>query len=126
KVPRLGEKAFEQCAGFLRIADGDEPLDASGVHPEAYPVAARIIAACGREAKQVIGDGSVLRGLNPSQFTDERFGLPTVRDILKELEKPGRDPRPEFVAPSFAEGVEDVKDLVVGMVLEGRVTNVAA
>ena len=126
KVPRLGEKAFEQCAGFLRIADGDEPLDASGVHPEAYPVVARIVAACGREAKRVIGDGALLRGLNPSQFTDERFGLPTVRDILKELEKPGRDPRPEFVAPSFAEGVEDVKDLVVGMVLEGRVTNVAA
>ncbi len=126
KVPRLGDKAFEQCAGFLRIADGDEPLDASGVHPEAYPVVARIIAACGREAKSVIGDGSLLRGVDPAQFIDERFGLPTVRDILKELEKPGRDPRPEFVAPSFAEGVEDVKDLVVGMVLEGRVTNVAA
>ncbi|MBO9661804.1 Tex family protein [Dokdonella sp.] len=126
KVPRLGDKAFEQCAGFLRIGDGDEPLDASGVHPEAYPVVARIIAACGREAKQVIGDGSLLRGLKPEQFTDERFGLPTVRDILKELEKPGRDPRPAFVAPEFAEGVEDLKDLVVGMVLEGRVTNVAA
>ncbi|MFC4820113.1 Tex family protein [Dokdonella ginsengisoli] len=126
KVPRLGDKAFEQCAGFLRIAEGDEPLDASGVHPEAYPVVARIVAACGREARQVIGDGALLRGLNPSQFTDERFGLPTVRDILKELEKPGRDPRPAFVAPTFAEGVEDLKDLVVGMVLEGRVTNVAA
>jgi len=126
KVPRLGDKAFEQSAGFLRIANGDNPLDAGGVHPEAYPVVERIIAACGREASRLIGDGALLRGLKPEQFTDERFGLPTVRDILKELEKPGRDPRPEFVAPTFAEGVEDLKDLAVGMVLEGRVTNVAA
>ena len=126
KVARLGDKAFEQCAGFLRIADGSEPLDASGVHPEAYPLVARILAACGRQAHQLIGDGALLRGLDPARFTDERFGLPTVRDILRELEKPGRDPRPQFVAPSFAEGVEDLKDLVVGMVLEGRVTNVAA
>jgi uncharacterized protein len=125
-VPRLGDKAFEQSAGFLRIANGDNPLDAGGVHPEAYPVVERIIAACGREASRLIGDGALLRGLKPEQFTDERFGLPTVRDILKELEKPGRDPRPEFVAPTFAEGVEDLKDLAVGMVLEGRVTNVAA
>jgi uncharacterized protein len=126
KVPRLGDKAFEQCAGFLRVADGDNPLDASAVHPEAYPVVERIMAQCGREVKSIIGDSGFLRGLRPEQFTDERFGVPTVRDILKELEKPGRDPRPEFVAPSFAEGVEDVKDLRPGMVLEGRVTNVAA
>ncbi len=126
KVPRLGDKAFEQCAGFLRVTDGDNPLDASAVHPEAYPVVERIMAQCGREVKSIIGDSSFLRALRPEQFTDERFGVPTVRDILKELEKPGRDPRPEFVAPSFAEGVEDVKDLRPGMVLEGRVTNVAA
>ena len=126
KVPRLGDKAFEQCAGFLRVADGDNPLDASSVHPEAYPVVELIIAQCGREVRNVIGDVSFLRALKPEQFTDERFGVPTVRDILKELEKPGRDPRPEFVAPSFAEGVEDVKDLKPGMILEGRVTNVAA
>lgn len=126
KVPRLGDKAFEQCAGFLRVSHGDNPLDASSVHPEAYPVVERIIAQCGREVKSVIGDSAFLRGLAPEQFTDERFGLPTVRDILKELEKPGRDPRPEFVAPTFAEGVDDVKDLKPGMVLEGRVTNVAA
>jgi uncharacterized protein len=126
KVPRLGDKAFEQCAGFLRVSGGDNPLDASSVHPEAYPVVERIIAQCGREVRNIIGDASFLRGLKPEQFTDEKFGVPTVRDILKELEKPGRDPRPEFVAPSFAEGVEDVKDLTPGMILEGRVTNVAA
>ncbi|HEY4144993.1 Tex family protein [Pinirhizobacter sp.] len=126
KVPRLGDKAFEQCAGFLRIANGSNPLDASSVHPEAYPVVERILKQCGREVRNIIGDTSFLRGLKPEQFTDETFGVPTVRDILKELEKPGRDPRPEFVAPSFAEGVEDLKDLAVGMVLEGRVTNVAA
>jgi uncharacterized protein len=126
KVPRLGDKAFEQCAGFLRISDGSNPLDASSVHPEAYPVVERILKQCGREVKQVMGDTSFLRALKPEDFTDSTFGVPTVRDILKELEKPGRDPRPEFVAPSFAEGVEDLKDLAVGMVLEGRVTNVAA
>ncbi|HZY33232.1 MAG TPA: Tex family protein [Rhodanobacter sp.] len=126
KVPRLGDKAFEQCAGFLRVSNGDNPLDASAVHPEAYPVIERIIAQCGREVRNIIGDSSFLRGLKPEQFTDDKFGVPTVRDILKELEKPGRDPRPEFVAPSFAEGVEDVKDLKPGMILEGRVTNVAA
>ncbi|KAF1005673.1 MAG: Protein YhgF [Luteibacter sp.] len=126
KVPRLGDKAFEQCAGFLRITGGSNPLDASSVHPEAYPVVERILKQCGREVKQVIGDTSFLRGLKAEDFTDDTFGVPTVRDILKELEKPGRDPRPEFVAPSFAEGVEDLKDLRVGMVLEGRVTNVAA
>jgi uncharacterized protein len=126
KVPRLGDKAFEQCAGFLRVPAGDNPLDASSVHPEAYPVVERIIAQCGREVRNIIGDSSFLRGLKAEQFTDEKFGLPTVRDILKELEKPGRDPRPEFVAPTFAEGVEDVRDLKAGMILEGRVTNVAA
>ncbi|KRE85851.1 RNA-binding transcriptional accessory protein [Rhodanobacter sp. Soil772] len=126
KVPRLGDKAFEQCAGFLRVSGGDNPLDASAVHPEAYPVVERIIAQCGREVRNIIGDSGFLRGLKPEQFTDDKFGVPTVRDILKELEKPGRDPRPEFVAPSFAEGVEDVKDLRPGMILEGRVTNVAA
>ncbi|UGB37984.1 Tex family protein [Frateuria soli] len=126
KVPRLGDKAFEQCAGFLRVPNGDNPLDASAVHPEAYPVVERIIAQCGREVRNIIGDTGFLRGLKPEQFTDDKFGVPTVRDILKELEKPGRDPRPEFVAPSFAEGVEDLRDLRPGMILEGRVTNVAA
>jgi uncharacterized protein len=126
KVPRLGDKAFEQCAGFLRVPNSDNPLDTSSVHPEAYPVVERIIAQCGREVRNIMGDAGFLRALKPEQFTDERFGVPTVRDILKELEKPGRDPRPEFVAPSFAEGVEDVKDLRPGMILEGRVTNVAA
>ncbi len=126
KVPRLGDKAFEQCAGFLRIAAGANPLDASGVHPEAYGVVERIAAANGRTAQALIGDGALLRSLRAEDYTDARFGLPTVRDILRELEKPGRDPRPDFVAPSFAEGVHEPKDLVVGMVLEGRVSNVAA
>ena len=126
KVPRLGEKTFEQCAGFLRVADGDQPLDASSVHPEAYPVVERIVKACGRPVAQLIGDTATLRNLKLEQFTDERFGLPTVRDIVKELEKPGRDPRPEFKAARFADGVEKISDLVPGMVLEGVVTNVAA
>ncbi|KAB2897607.1 MAG: RNA-binding transcriptional accessory protein, partial [Dokdonella sp.] len=126
KVPRLGDKAFEQCAGFLRIAAGANPLDASGVHPEAYGVVERIAAANGRTAQALIGDGALLRSLRAEDYTDARFGVPTVRDILRELEKPGRDPRPDFVAPSFAEGVHEPKDLVVGMVLEGRVSNVAA
>ena len=126
KVPRLGEKTFEQCAGFLRIADGEQPLDASSVHPEAYPVVERILAGSGRQVKQIIGDGSFLRALKAEQFTDDKFGLPTVRDILKELEKPGRDPRPEFKAAKFADGVEDIKDLRPGMILEGVVSNVAA
>ncbi|HEY5780410.1 MAG TPA: Tex family protein, partial [Lysobacter sp.] len=131
KVPRLGDKTFEQCAGFLRIADGDQPLDASSVHPEAYPVVERILEQCGRQVgvsdvKRVIGDAPLLRGLKAEQFTDEKFGVPTVRDILKELEKPGRDPRPEFKAARFADGVENIKDLQVGMILEGVVSNVAA
>src|SRR5690606_30721257 len=126
KVPRLGDKTFEQCAGCLRIMDGEQPLDASSVHPEAYPVVERILAAGGRQVKQIIGDTAFLRSLKASQFTDERFGEPTVRDILKELEKPGRDPRPEFKAAQFADGVEDIRDLRPGMVLEGVVSNVAA
>jgi uncharacterized protein len=126
EVPRLGDKTFEQCAGFLRISDGEQPLDASSVHPEAYPVVERILRQCGREVKQVIGDASLLRGLKPEQFTDEKFGVPTVGDILKELEKPGRDPRPEFKAARFADGVEEIKDLKVGMILEGVISNVAA
>ncbi len=126
KVARLGEKTFEQCAGFLRIADGDEPLDASAVHPEAYPVVERIVQATGKPIKALLGDGSFLRGLRAEQYTDDQFGVPTVRDILKEMEKPGRDPRPEFKAARFAEGVEEIKDLRPGMVLEGVVSNVAA
>jgi len=126
KVPRLGEKTFEQCAGFLRIANGEQPLDASSVHPEAYPVVERILAGSDRQVKQIIGDSAFLRSLKAERFTDDRFGLPTVRDILRELEKPGRDPRPEFKAARFAEGVEDIKDLRPGMVLEGVVSNVAA
>lgn len=126
EVPRLGAKTFEQAAGFLRIRDGDEPLDASSVHPEAYGVARRIVAACGRDIRQLMGDSAALRAVNPAKFVDDRFGLPTVRDILIELEKPGRDPRPEFRTASFAEGVEEIADLKPGMILEGTVTNVAA
>jgi uncharacterized protein len=125
-VPRLGPKAFEQCAGFLRIRGGDDPLDASGVHPESYPVVRRILAKTGTDVTGLIGNTQVLRGLNPAEFTDEAFGLPTVNDILRELEKPGRDPRPEFQTAAFAEGVHTLADLEPGMVLEGVVTNVAA
>ncbi|MGH9023820.1 MAG: helix-hairpin-helix domain-containing protein, partial [Acidimicrobiia bacterium] len=125
-VPRLGPKAFEQCAGFLRIRGGDDPLDASGVHPEAYRVVRRILEATEREAAGLIGDGPALRALTPEQFVDEAFGLPTVIDILDELEKPGRDPRPGFKTATFREGVEKLGDLEVGMLLEGVVTNVAA
>jgi uncharacterized protein len=126
KVPRLGPKAFEQCAGFLRITGGDDPLDASGVHPEAYPVVRRILAAAGTGMPELIGNTAALRSLRPQEFTDERFGLPTVTDILGELEKPGRDPRPAFTTASFAEGVQTLEDLAPGMILEGVVTNVAA
>jgi uncharacterized protein len=125
-VPRLGPKAFEQCAGFLRITGGADPLDASSVHPEAYPVVRRILTAAGTGMPALIGNTAVLRALRPADFTDERFGLPTVTDILRELEKPGRDPRPAFTTAAFAEGVETLADLVPGMVLEGVVTNVAA
>lgn len=126
KVPRLGPKAFEQAAGFLRISGGKEPLDASSVHPEAYDVARKIVAACGRDLRAVMADPSALRRLEPRDFVDDRFGLPTVKDILAELEKPGRDPRPTFKTATFADGVEEIKDLKPGMVLEGTVTNVAA
>ncbi len=125
-VPRLGPKAFEQCAGFLRIREGDDPLDASGVHPEAYPVVRRILDRAGVTLAELIGDERKLRSLKPGDFADDRFGIPTVTDILGELEKPGRDPRPAFSTATFAAGVEKVSDLKVGMVLEGVVTNVAA
>lgn len=126
KVARLGNRTFEQAAGFLRIPNGTEPLDASSVHPEAYGVAAKIVAACGRDVRTLMGDASALRALDPKLFVDERFGLPTVKDILSELEKPGRDPRPEFKTATFADGIDDIKDLKPGMMLEGTVTNVAA
>ncbi|HEY6647331.1 MAG TPA: Tex family protein [Mycobacterium sp.] len=126
KVPRLGPKAFEQCAGFLRIRGGDDPIDASGVHPEAYPVVRRILDRSGVTLAELIGNERSLRGLRPADFADDRFGIPTVTDILAELEKPGRDPRPAFSTATFAAGVEKVADLKVGMVLEGVVTNVAA
>ena len=124
KVPRLGDKTFEQAAGFLRVMSGDNPLDASAVHPETYPLVQRIAADTGRDIRSLIGDSAFLKRLDPATFIDERFGLPTVTDILKELDKPGRDPRPEFKTAEFQEGVETLKDLVPGMVLEGVVTNV--
>ena len=124
-VPRLGKRAFELCAGFLRIPNGAEPLDASSVHPEAYGVARKIIDACGRDIRSLMGDSALLKTLDPARFVDERFGVPTVRDILLELEKPGRDPRPQFKTASFAEGVDDMSALKPGMILEGTVTNVA-
>ena len=126
KVPRLGEKTFEQAAGFLRVPNGDNPLDASSVHPEAYPVVEKIIVDLNRPIKEIMGDSRALKGLNASHYTNERFGLPTVQDIFKELEKPGRDPRPEFKTATFTDGIEKVSDLRSGMVLEGVVTNVAA
>ena len=126
KVAGLGPKAFEQCAGFMRIRDGAEPLDATSVHPEAYTVARRIVQACGRDIRAIMGDGAALSGLQAEQFVDDTFGLPTVRDILSELEKPGRDPRPSFRTATFADGIENITDLRAGMTLEGTVTNVAA
>ncbi|MBN9671759.1 Tex family protein [Roseibium aggregatum] len=124
EVPRLGAKAYELCAGFLRINGGAEPLDASSVHPEAYPLAKRIVKACGRDVRQIMGDNSLLKNLDPAEFIDEKFGLPTVKDIFSELEKPGRDPRPEFKTAALQEGVEEISDLKPGMKLEGTVTNV--
>jgi uncharacterized protein len=126
EVPRLGPKAFEQCAGFLRINDGEDPLDKSGVHPEAYPVVRKILAATKSDIKALIGNAEILRQVQPKAFVDDTFGLPTVTDILRELEKPGRDPRPAFKAAVFMEGVEKLSDLKPGMILEGTVTNVAA
>ncbi|VVD85343.1 RNA-binding transcriptional accessory protein [Pandoraea capi] len=126
KVPRLGDKTFEQAAGFLRVNGGDNPLDRSSVHPEAYPVVERILAKIKKSIGDVMGNGSVVRSVSPTEFVDERFGLPTVKDILTELEKPGRDPRPEFKTATFQEGVEKLTDLKPGMQLEGVVTNVAA
>ncbi|MEU7489646.1 Tex family protein [Streptomyces sp. NPDC042319] len=125
-VARLGPKAYEQCAGFLRIRNGDDPLDASSVHPESYPVVRRIVTAAGNDVPSLIGNTAVLRTLKPADFVDDSFGLPTVTDILSELEKPGRDPRPEFKTATFKEGVEKIGDLQSGMLLEGVVTNVAA
>ncbi|QRG08369.1 RNA-binding transcriptional accessory protein [Xanthobacter dioxanivorans] len=126
KVSRLGPRTFELAAGFLRIPEGAEPLDASAVHPEAYDLAKKIVAACGRDVRALMGDTAALKALDPRAFVDARFGLPTVRDILTELEKPGRDPRPQFKTATFAEGVHEMSDLKPGMVLEGTVTNVAA
>jgi protein Tex len=125
-VARLGQRTFEQCAGFLRIPNGSETLDASAVHPEAYGLARKIVAACGRDVRALMSDGAALKALDPRVFVDERFGLPTVRDIIAELEKPGRDPRPGFRTATFADGVDDIKDLKPGMLLEGTITNVAA
>lgn len=124
KVPRLGPKAFEQCAGFMRIAAGNNPLDASGVHPETYPVVEKILQATEQSIQALMGNAGLVRQLDAKQFTDEQFGLPTVQDIFKELEKPGRDPRGEFKTATFAEGVEEITDLKAGMILEGTVTNV--
>ena len=126
KVPRLGDKTFEQAAGFLRINDGDNPLDRSSVHPEAYPVVERILARISKGIGEVMGQPAALKGLSPAEFTDDKFGVPTVRDILTELEKPGRDPRPEFKTATFQEGIESLSDLQPNMILEGVVTNVAA
>ncbi len=126
KVPRLGPKAFQQCAGFLRIDGGKDPLDASAVHPEAYPVVKRIVKATGMGIGDLIGNTAVLSSLRPADFADEQFGIPTVTDIIAELDKPGRDPRPEFKTATFKEGVEKISDLTPGMILEGTVTNVAA
>ncbi len=124
KVARLGPKAFEQCAGFMRILDGKNPLDRSSVHPEAYPVVEKILQATELSLSDLMGNSTRIHQLNPSQFVDDKFGLPTVNDIFKELEKPGRDPRGEFKTATFMEGVEEIKDLVEGMILEGTVTNV--
>ncbi|MBB3592282.1 uncharacterized protein FHX08_002626 [Rhizobium sp. BK529] len=126
KVARLGQRTFEQAAGFLRILNGKEPLDASSVHPEAYGVAKKIVAACGRDLRSLMGDSATLKALDPRKFIDEKFGLPTVKDIIAELDKPGRDPRPSFKTATFAEGIDEISDLKPGMMLEGTVTNVAA
>lgn len=125
-VPRLGDKTFEQAAGFLRVMNGDNPLDASAVHPESYPLVQKILADINKDVKGVLGESALLKSLSPAKYADEKFGVPTVTDILKELEKPGRDPRPEFTTATFKDGVEEIKDLRPDMILEGVVTNVAA
>ena len=125
-VPRLGDKTFEQAAGFLRVMNGSNPLDASAVHPESYPLVEKILADIKKDVKGVIGDSGLLKSLNPAKYADDKFGVPTITDIIKELEKPGRDPRPEFTTATFKDGVEDIKDLQPDMILEGVVTNVAA
>jgi uncharacterized protein len=125
-VPRLGDKTFEQAAGFLRVMASDNPLDASAVHPESYPLVEKILADIKKDVKGIIGDGKLLQSLNPAKYADDKFGVPTITDILKELEKPGRDPRPEFTTATFKEGVEEIRDLRPDMILEGVVTNVAA
>jgi uncharacterized protein len=126
EVPRLGDKTFEQAAGFLRIMGSNDPLDASAVHPESYPLVQRILADIKQDIKGLIGNSNLLKSLSPSKYQDEKFGIPTISDILKELEKPGRDPRPEFTTATFKEGVESLSDLQPDMILEGVVTNVAA
>jgi uncharacterized protein len=113
EVPRLGDKTFEQAAGFLRVMNGENPLDASAVHPESYPLVEKILADIKKDVKSVLGETSLLKGLSPAKYADEKFGVPTVTDILKELDKPGRDPRPEFTTATFKEGVEEIKDLRV-------------
>ena len=125
-VPKLGPRAFSQCAGFLRVIGGKEPLDASAVHPEAYKVAKQIVADCGRDLRDIMGDANSLQGVDPARFITDSFGIPTIKDIIEELKKPGRDPRPEFKTASFKEGVNEISDLLPGMRLEGTVTNVAA
>ncbi|MCC6200079.1 MAG: S1 RNA-binding domain-containing protein, partial [Moraxellaceae bacterium] len=125
KVPRLGDKTFEQAAGFLRIMNGENPLDASTVHPESYPIVQKIAAQSTKDIRELLGDAKFLKAVNAAEFVDEKFGLPTITDILKELEKPGRDPRPEFKAATFQDGVTEIRDLKPGMILEGVVTNVA-
>ena len=126
EVPRLGDKTYELAAGFLRVMGGDNPLDASAVHPESYPLVKKILDDINREITSVIGDSKLIQSLNPAKYADDKFGLPTITDVLKELEKPGRDPRPEFITATFKEGVEELKDLRPDMILEGVITNVAA
>ena len=125
KIPRLGQKTFEQSAGFLRIINGENPLDASAVHPEAYPIVEKILLSTKKKMADIIGNKSFLAAIQPADYTNEQFGLPTVVDIIRELEKPGRDPRPEFKTASFNQEVQTLQDLKVGMILEGVVTNVA-
>ena len=125
-VPRLGARTFSQCAGFLRVIGGTEPLDASAVHPEAYKIARKIVADCGRDLRDIMGDANSLKTVDPEKFVSGEFGIPTIKDIIEELRKPGRDPRPQFKTATFKEGINEISDLLPGMRLEGTVTNVAA